>query len=405
MIKEILAAALERRFFWRNFGFTELSELYLSNLMRVFALSILMVFVPFFMYQHGYTITSIFVMYGIIFATRAVWDILSGFMVAQIGPKHTMILSCILQIISASLFLTIPSYHWSLFILGIPWGMAISLYFIAYHVAFSKVKHTNHAGKELGIMQIMEKLGGVAGPIVGGVAGTFIGSQYIFLIAAFILLASLWPLFQTSEPVRTKQVLHYTKLPLDSVKYDLTSYVALGIENSLCINTWALFVALFVLENGVYAKLGALSAAGVLVSIIAAYFIGKAVDTPIARSLLRTAAVLNGLIYLVRPFTATVWGVLGVNIANESITPGYRLPYIKGMYAAADDHPGLRIVYLSSMECLASIAKATAFTMLAICSLLVSVKGVLLVGFGVAGVASFFIMSERFRALRPKGVA
>ena len=399
MIKELLAAALERRFFWRDFGFTELSELYMSSFMRIFALSMLTVFVPFFLYQHGYSLAAVFVVCGLVFVVRCVWDILSGFIVARFGPKHTLIASCITQIVSAALFLTVPNYHWPGWLLALPWGMAISLNFVAYHTAFSKVKHTSHAGRELSIMQIMEKLGGVAGPLIGGVAGTFLGSRYIFLIAALILLASLWPLFQTQEPVRTKQVLRFNDLPVDNIRRDLFSYAALGIENSLCINAWPLYVAIFALTGGVYAKLGILAAGATLISISATYLFGRSVDARRGRTILRVSAVLNALVYIARPFANSFWPVLAVNTFNESITPGYRIPYTKGYYAAADNLPGFRIVYISSMECFASIFKGTTFFMLAILATVLTTRGVLVSAFAIAGTASLFIMTERFRAL------
>lgn len=405
MLKQLLAVALERRFFWRNFGFTELSELYLSSLMRVFALSILLVFVPFFMYQNGYSLAAIFAMCGLVFVNRSIWDILSGYMVARFGPKHTLILSCILQIVSAGLFLTIPSYHWQIWLLAMPWGASLSLNFVAYHVAFSKVKHTKHAGKELSIMQIMEKLGGVAGPLIGGVAGTFIGAQYIFLAAGLVLFGSLWPLFQTSEPVRTKQVLNFKDFPAHKIRRDVVSYAAMGIENSFLINTWSLYVALFALSGGIYAKLGILAAAATLISILATYIIGRLVDTNNARRVLSFSVIINALVYLFRPLSNSFWPVMAINTINESITPGYRIPYLKGMYAAADSYPGFRIVYISSMECMASISKGTAYFLLAILATVLSTRSVLVCAFAIAGVASLFILTERFRALDKKGVA
>ena len=402
MIKEILARVLEHRYIWRTAGFTELSELYISNLLRVFALSILVVFVPFYMYQNGYPAFSIFTMYGLVFVARAISDIAAAFAVARFGPKHILIVSCFLQILSAGLFLTIPAHHWPVAVLSIPWGVAVSSYFIAYHVAFSKVKHTEHAGKELGTMQVMEKLGGVAGPIVGGVVGTVLGAHYIFLLATIILVASLWPLFQTSEPVRTKQILRYSNLPLQKIKYDLESYVALGVENVICINVWPFYVALFALSGGVYAKLGAVTASAVLVSIFAAYFAGRLIDSHKGYRLLRISAVLNAILYIFRPLANGIWPVLGINLVNESITTGYRIPYIKGMYVAADDLPGYRICYISTMECTASIAKGTLFFLLALLATLFPVRSVLVFGFGVAALGSLLIMLERFKGLRQR---
>lgn len=396
MIKKILGNALRRSHYWRNVQFDELSELYTSNLLRSVALSIFMVFVPFYLYQHNYPATAIFSTFGFFFVARAMCDIGAAFMVARFGPKHTMIASCVLQIVSASVLLTVPQMHWHPFLIALPWGASASFFFIAYHVEFSKIKHTTKAGHELGHMQAFEKVGYLVGPLIGGIVGSLFGAQYIFLIATLLLFASLWPLFRSAEVVKTRQVLNFSALPLGKIKRDLFSYTCTGIENTLCINAWALYVAVFVLAGSVYAQLGALSAVGVLAAIVTAKLIGRLTDTNIARPLMHISAVLNATTYAVRPFVNGIIGVFAVNIANEVITTGYRMPFVKGIYSAADDLPGFRIVYIASMESISSIAKGTTWFMLAILATVLPLETTLFVGFAIAAIASIGITTERF---------
>ncbi len=400
MIRKLAHRLLEPRHFWRTIGADELIELYISNMLRSLSISLLMVFVPFYLYQHGYSIPAIFCVYGSFFATKIVCDILAGFMVARFGPKHTMILSCCLQIVSAALFLSVPNFHWAVWVLGIPWGASASFFFIAYHVAFSKIKHTINSGKEIGYMTIMERIGTVLGPITGGVVGTIFGSQFIFLVATMALLASLWPLFQSKEPVIAHQKLNFRDFPLDKVRRDLIAYAGVGVENTLCINLWPLYVSLFALTGGVYAKLGALSSAAVIASIGSAYLVGRLIDVKSARLTLRVAATINGLIYFIRPFVASLVPAFMVNVANEVVTTGYRMPFFKGVYAAADDLPGFRIVYIVSLEALSSTAKCTAWFMLALGAQIMSVHAILVVGFMIAATASLVIMLEQFNVLK-----
>jgi MFS family permease len=400
MIRKLAYRLLEPRHFWRTIGADELIELYISNMLRSLSISLLMVFVPFYLYQHGYSVPAIFCVYGSFFATKIVCDILAGFMVARVGPKHTMILSCCLQIASAALFLSVPNSHWPVWVLGIPWGASASFFFIAYHVAFSKIKHNAHSGKEIGYMTIMERIGTVIGPITGGLVGTLFGSHFIFLVATGALFASLWPLFQSSEPVTAHQKLNFRDFPLHKVKRDLVAYVGVGVENTLCINLWPLYVSLFALTGGVYAKLGALSSAAVVASIGSAYFVGRLIDAKNARLVLRIAASLNAAIYFVRPFVSSLVPAFVVNVANETVTTGYRMPFFKGVYAAADDLPGFRIVYIVSLEALSSIAKCTAWFMLALGAQVMSIRSILVVGFVLAAAASLAIMSEQFKALK-----
>jgi MFS family permease len=396
MLKKNIEKILRRNHFWRDVGFDELSELYVSNMLRVVALSIFMVFIPFFLWQQHYSAPEIFAFYGVFFVIRAISDISAGYFVARYGPKHTMLLSCILQIITAALLLSVPNHHWNIVILALPFGMSASFFFIAYHVVFSKIKHTVKAGSELGHMQAYEKVGYLIGPFVGGVIGSVLGPRYIFLAATLLLFASLVPLFQTAEPVKVRQKLRFKDLPVQKIKHDLFANACLGIENTLCINAWAFYVAVFVLTGSVYAQLGSLTAFAVLVSILSAKLIGKLSDTSYARRILRTGAILNALTYVIRPWINTVWGVFAVNSANEAITAAYRMPFMKGVYSAADDFPGLRIVYIASLEAVGSISKATIWFMLAILATSFDLRSVLCVAFAFAGLASLGIMKERF---------
>lgn len=405
MLKQKLNQLLRRSHFWRDTGFDELSELYISNLLRGTALTVIAVFVPFYLYQNNYSAAAIFAMYGVFFMARVIADIGAGFFVARFGPKHAMIVSCLLQIVNAALLLTVPSFHWHQALIAIPWGVSASFFFVAFHVAFSKIKHTTKAGHELGHMQAFEKAGHLLGPLLGGVIGTIFGAEYIFLAAAALLLGSLWPLFLSAEPVKTRQKLNFRDLPVVKIKDDLRAYTFLGIENSLCMNAWPFYAAVIALSGAVYAQLGVVSAVGVLAAIVTARIIGRMTDTTVARRLMHTSAVINGLTYLVRPFVQNVWGVFAVNVANEAITTGYRMPFMKGMYAAADDLPGFRIVYICSMEATASIAKATVWLFLALLAFALPLQAVLCVGFAIAGVASLGITTERFKVynLRVRG--
>ena len=122
MIQKTVHRFIKRTHFWRDTGLDELSELYISNLLRMTALTIFVMFVPYFLYNNGYSPAQIFALFGFFFVTRAIFDILAAYIVAGAGPKHTMISSCILQIISACLLLTVPGHHWNIIILALPWG-------------------------------------------------------------------------------------------------------------------------------------------------------------------------------------------------------------------------------------------------------------------------------------------
>ena len=400
MLKRTVYRVLRHRHFWRE-DFDELNELYVNTMFRGLALSITGLFVPVYLLRLQYPLVSILAVAAWYFTFRGLlFDIVSAYTVARVGPKHTLATGYGLLIGSTSLFLTLPHYHWPVWLLGGLWGASASFFFVPFNVDFSKVKHSKYGGKEVAYVNIMDKIGQILGPLVGAIVATIFGAPYIFLAAAILLIIGIVLLFRSAEPVKLRQHLDYKGLKVDHIKRDIISFAAMGIENNICLYLWPLFLGLFVItDSTVYAKLGGLISASLVIGIFAAHFLGKAIDDHRGRRMLRSFAVANALLHLYRPFIQTYPVAIGVNMVNETVTPGYRMPYFKAYYDAADDHPGYRIVYLSSLEAISSLSKAVLWWLLLLLATVFSAKTVTTTGFLIAAVASCLIMLERYKTL------
>lgn len=402
MLKKLIFRLLKHRHFWREASFDELSEIYVSMMSRSLAMSLVGIFVPVFLLTSGFNFTELALFFIWFFAARVMADIVGGYLVARFGPKHVMLASYFTHILAMCFFVTLPQQDWPLMVPGMLWGAANSLFYLSFHVDFSKVKHSEHGGKELGYVTIMERIGGTIGPVLGGLLAAFFGAQYIFIIAIFLLLLGIVPLFSTAEPVQLKQHLDFKGFKLDDMKRDLFSYAFFQLEANLCLALWPAFLTLFVLTTNTYATIGLLASIGFVVSVTGAYAVGKLIDEHKGRSLMRFSAVGNSLVHLLRPVVNSVPFALCINVSNELLTVGYRLPFYKGVYDAADAHPGHRIVYLVTMEAVGSYTKLIAWIILFMASMTLSNYQTLVVGFGLAGLASLLILAERFPALKPR---
>ncbi len=401
MVEKIVNTILRPRHFWRDVGFDELSELYVSIMMRGLAISLSGLFVPIYMLRLGFDPAIIMTVVAWYFTGRVlIFDFLSGYCVSKIGPKHTMIIGNIMLICSTAMFLTITKVSWPIWLIGVVWGGSASFFFIPFNVDFSKVKHSKHGGKELSYISIMDKCGTAAGPIIGGLIATFFGAQYIFAIATLLLLAGLVPLFRSAEPVKINQYVTFKGLHFDRLKRDYFSAAAIGIENTLCVFLWPLFLGIFILvDKTAYAKLGLLSAVSVTVSIFTAYVIGRVIDDKKGRSLLRASAITNAGLHMLRPFISIYPAAFLTSMTNEVVTTGYRMPYYKGLFDAADDLPGYRIAYLTSIEFFSSVFKCLVWWFLVMLTAFFSIRTVITTGFVIAAIASMLIMTEKFKAL------
>lgn len=405
MLKKVIDRLLRYRHPWRDIGFDELSEIYINALFRSLTISMSGIFVPVYMLRLSYRITDILMVYAWYFTARVAIDFIAAFTIAKYGPKHTLLTGQALQIVSSIFFLTLASMHWPIALVGILWGGSASFSYIAYDVDFSKIKHASHGGKELGFEQTMEKIGGVLGPIIGGFVATVFGPRYIFVVALLLLALSMKVLLRTKEPVRLNQKLRFRDFSVRGLlRPVLIPAAGLGVENTLSICLWPLFLGLFVLrDSSAFAKLGILASISVALAVLSAHIIGRLVDGQRGRYFLRLNATANALLHLFRPFVQTFPIALGVNMVNEVVTVGYRIPFMKGFYDSADDYPGFRIVYITVMQSFSSAFKALAWWFLVVLSLGIEARSTLYIGFVIAAFASLLLMTEKFKALNPKG--
>lgn len=404
MIKKLIYHFLERRHYWRYVSFSEIAELYASRTLRMFALSMVNVFVAIYLYQLGYNLTAIALVFAVYYFFRGVVSFPLAYVIARIGPKHGTLLSNFLFIPSLLLLVLLPEYG-LLAIAGfiVFQTVSLSLYDMSYLVDFSKVKHDERAGKELGYMQILEQIARGSSPLIGGFIAYWFGPQVTLFVAAIIFLLSALPLFFTPEPVKTHQLITFRGIPWRKIRRPMIAFGAHGYDFIACAMFWSLFIALAVFgvdsTDVIYAQLGVLASLTMIAGIIAAKVFGAIIDRRKGKELLRVSAIGNSLLYIARPLVATPLGVLFVNIINQFTTTGYTLPFMKGMFALADDLPGYRIAYMTLMNMSASFGGMMFCIVIVVCSLLIDEVLSIQLAYFASALVTLLILVHRFPAL------
>lgn len=363
------------------------------------------IFIPIFLYHLDYQIWQIMAYYCIAFTAQYLFCLPSAKIVGKIGPKHTILISYFLQGLNMLGLIYLKS-HADLFIFSaIMLGVGNIMFFMPYHIDFSKIKHKKTGGKELGIAYLGERIGAVAGPLIGGLIAFMFSPKYIFVATIGVLLLAVVPLLMTAEPTRLNQRLIYNDFDISKISRDTTSYGFFTIEVATSMIVWPLFLGVFVLIDNPYISLGAIMSVAIFVSVVITRLYGRLIDHGQGRILLRVTAVANALLHLARVTVSGFGGALAVNMANELVTPGYRLPIFKGMYTAADDYPGHRIVYISIMEMVSSGSRAIFFAVATLAAYYLgsgrSFFGVLFI---IGATASIMIIYEKFHNLNQRTV-
>ncbi len=405
MINTLIHRFLKRRHFWRHASFSEVAELYASRLLRLFALRLVSAFTSVFLYQEGFSILFIVLFWAVFYGLKVPFSWPSALLVARFGPKHATLVS---NIISAFAMLALP------FVTNPVYGIAAlatwlvlqafsgAMNDLAYLVDFSKVKNVEHAGKELGFMNIIEKIAAGSSPVIGGFIAFYFGPESIMVIAAVFFLLSAVPLLLTAEPTKLQHGLNFRKYPWRLTSRSFVAQASLGFDVLTTGTAWSLFLVLVVFVSGgdrVYAEIGIVTSVTLFIALAASYGFGRLIDHRRGGELLQYAVRLNSVIHVLRIFVTTPLGVVFANAFNEAATAGYTMPLMRGMFDLAD-RSGKRIEYLFIMEMAGNFGAMIGALVLAGLLLIVNEVMALQTFFIVAAVATLFIGFAKFPLYR-----
>lgn len=369
MVRSFIHRLLLRRHFWRFASFDEVAELYASRMLRLAAIFIVSSFISIYLYQNGFSIAAIGLVWALFFFVKALLALPSASLVGWIGPKHATLVANIMYIPAMIGFALVGEHG---FIVLIPslvlQAFSATLYSVAYSVDFSKVKSADHAGKEIGYMNIIEKLTAGLSPLIGGLIAFVWSPEATIILSAVLFALAAGPLFRTGEPVQTRVKLRFRGFPWRLLGRHSAAQVAYGFDVFASGNAWTLYVALVVIgissDNKVYLVVGLLMTVVFAAALVASYTYGKVIDHRKGGVLMRVAALFSMLTHLSRPFVSTPAAVAGVNAAHEVAATGYMMPYTRAVFDNADIS-GMRTTYLGLTEMIANLGAGFAGLVLA----------------------------------------
>lgn len=389
MLQSIIHRLLRRHHFWRHATFSEVAELYASRMMRIFALRLIAVFTAIFLYQEGYSLIFIALFFAGFYFLKVPFSYPSAKIAAKYGPKHGTLVS---NIVSAAAMILLPfagNNDYGIYAL-IGWlilqAFSGALNDLCYLIDFSKVKHSEHAGKEIGYMNIIEKIANAASPLIGGLLAFFAGPEAVMVLSAVFFLLSAIPLLQTPEQTRIHSKLDFSNFPWRATWRSFVAESAIGFDVFTTGNVWTLFLAVIIFDafdDAVYAQIGALVSVTVFIALASSYMYGRLIDHRKGYELMRISTIANSLLHALRPFISTPIGVVLMNTVNEAATTGYAMPFMRGMFDTADvSHK--RIEYLFIIEMVVNFGAAMAA---------VAFAGALWLMGDIAGFSLFFVIA------------
>lgn len=279
----------------------KIEELYLNLSLRAFAVSMIAIFVPIYLLQLDYSLSSVLLFYMIVSLTHGVFVFPSAIVSARFGFKHAIFLSTPFLILFYFLLYTLTIYQWPLWILGVVSGINGSLFWFGYHAYFSRFSDKKHRGEEISFARIFRLIAGISGPLVGGLLITFAGFKLLFVIVPILLIVSCIPLFLSKDTYASGR-LSFSRVFAGRKIRDYLAFIGYGIETGSGLIVWPIVIFFSVLHS--FTALGFITSLSLFFSFIATLIIGRYVDIR-KRLVLRISALLNAVIWIARMFVKT----------------------------------------------------------------------------------------------------
>ncbi len=321
--------------------------LYLNNLLRGMAGSMVAIFFPAYVFLWGFEsggltfgfrvlILSLVIERGLVFLLAGPL----GRLVKRIGFKMSILLSSLLLSVWFILPAIFPRSLVLIIALSVVAAILIPIYWLARLSILSLDGDKDRYGGEVSFLALLDQASSILGPFVGGVLVAISGFGLLFGVATFVCLLSAIPIFfvgdyQIKDGISLK---HFEKWMENKKERHLHwSFIGQGLANMVDANFWPLYVYLIV---GSFAVLGALTSISFALAAVAIYLAGRVFDKKRALGGVEDekeytlATIFLGLLTLLRPLISSVLGLLSFDAVFRMSLPFWGVDYDAYLYSA-----------------------------------------------------------------------
>lgn len=312
----------------------EVKELYVSVAIFDFAVAMVALFEPIYLWKIGFSIFHILLFYLSVYGLYFFILPLGAKIAKGYGFEHSILYSSPFLILYYLSLFAIPYSPLFVGAAVIAFAIQKTLYWPGYYGDFAIYSNDGERGKEVGNLALAASVSAVAGPFIGGMLAHFFGFASLFMIASAAILASNIPLFSTKEIFISKSFVYfktYKNLIDPNNRKLLFGYLGYG-EEFIFMYVWPVFIFLIV-KNEFSA--GGLTAAAALIMMFVLLYVGKMTDNGGKHSVLKTGVVISAVSWVMRFLPASPLSVFFAETITRIGRNMTQVPIFTGMFDRA----------------------------------------------------------------------
>lgn len=256
------------------------------------------------------------------------------------------------------------------------------LFWIPYHVDFAIFTSGGKRGGQVGLLLSTITLLGVVGPMIAGYIIETWSMQVLFFIAIVMYTLSVIPygsIPRTNEKFSWNYKKTWTEFFLKRNRGVVWASIAAGAEDTIGIIIWPIFI--FVLLEGDYFKVGALSSFIVGVTVLIQYMFGHYLDRGDRKhAMLKAGSILYAFGWVIKIFVVTAFHVFIAGLYHKITKVVTDTSYDAIFYELAADQGHYVDEFTVLSEMALQIGKIIAMGSVAVLVLFISLKWTFVIG-------------------------
>ncbi len=284
--------------------FSGINSLLSSNFLLQFGFSMIGIFIPLYIFKITHSFFWILYFYLLFDIVIIIFTLPTAKLIARFGSDKIFFIGAILRSAFLILLILAGGKPFLLILAAFFWGLAVPFCWLPFHLSVVGTDHTLAFGKDVAKINLTDKIGAIAGPILGGIIIQTMGFNNLYLISlAFVILSGL-PLFFDRYEFKFPEISLKnlaTNLPIKQMPRLFLGFFGTGLIDRFQGIIWPIYVFLLVSS---YKFLGAITSVSMLASFMLLIIVGNLADR-FGSKILKISVPINILNWLSRIFIAS----------------------------------------------------------------------------------------------------
>ena len=342
-----------------------IAAIYINSALRTFAVSLVGVFFPVFLFLKSQEIFGNGVhigFYGIIsyfFLQRLTTTFLlipTGKIISKIGFRWSIFTANLFLIALLGALSLAEKTYWAIPIAAILGGFQTPFYWLSYRALFAREGVLSNLGREVGLSAISSRFASIAGPALGGIIITIWGFSALFVLALIVVILSGIPFFfmphhEHKLLVDIKSVIEWLKNKKH--RNEELSFLGRHIDSFVYTAFWPVFVFLIL---GDFEKQGLVISLGLVTGIATVYLAGRVFDKKHSNKTFKFGIVFNSIIWILRGFVKSLNQLIVIEVGAKSLSPFYWVTFDSLLYERSREKDEKVMIFMIGRALVVSMA-------------------------------------------------